>query len=135
MRSIPPPPWSLSTRFIVTKSTLESAVACKMKGTFYSKPNIRTCDIWETSNRVERQGSSNSICFAPGHRKEKPLVFPVCSRTPGKYKGKGLVSKDPFIPLIRIMQLQPWKVFKSSSAINLMKVGKQNRLLCLQLTS
>lgn len=120
--------------FIVAKSTSESTVACKMKGSFYSKPNIRTRDIWKTSNRLGRQGCSNFICFAPGHRKEKLSIFLCAACTQGKHKGRVLASKDPLILLIRIMQLLPWKVFTSSSVINLMKVGKQKRLLSLWLT-
>lgn len=112
---------------------LGSAVAPKMKGTFYSKPNIRMRDIWKTSKELEHQGSSELICFAPGHGK-KPLVFPLCRSTQGKNKGESLVFKDPFFLLIRNMQLALWEViFKdlSSSLIqNLMKVYKwleQNR--------
>lgn len=86
------------------KRTSESNVAPKMKGTFYSKPNIRMRDIWKTSNELERQGSSKLIWFAPGHSK-KPLVFPLCHSTQGKNKEKSLVSKDPFFLLMRNMQL------------------------------
>lgn len=84
-------------------------------------------DIWETSNELERQGSSKLIWFAPGHGK-KPLVFPPCRSTQGKNKEGSLVSKDPVFLFITNMQLPLWKVvFKdlnSFSIRNLMWVHK-----------
>lgn len=71
---------------------------------FIQKPNIRMRDIWETSNELERQGSSKLIWFAPGHGK-KPLVFPPCRSTQGKNKEGSLVSKDPVFLFITNMQL------------------------------
>lgn len=119
--------FSPSPRCIVAKRTSESTVAPKMKGIFYSKPNIRMCDIWETSNELEHQGSSKLIWFAPGHSK-KPLVFPPCRSSQGKNKEGSLVSKDPFFLLIRNLQLALWKVdfvdLHSSSIRNLMTVHK-----------
>lgn len=41
---------------------------------FLPTQNIRMRDIWKTSNKLERQGSTKLIWFAPG-LSEKPLAF------------------------------------------------------------